>query len=295
MTSTIASGTELTEDDYSTMSSGPSTELSAVASRGVALVDELANVEKYFKSGVSINNDPSGEEVFKKAKEAVTAFTMVINNAKVAALFATMNEPPNVAKGSFKARDRGYTPRKFEHGVSSNISSMSTPAKRAVAQSVGFADEEDVMPEVASAHLTPAKGKATPSVTSPAKSARSVSVGFADEDSGEETVTTPDESVRKLSVSSDDVVTNAELNGITYVSDFIESTEEYDFSTSMQEEIHECVRTRRAVSETARGLVGAIREAVANGKRDPHEALGYKDGIVDMSNPVLQWLISQAG
>lgn len=166
---------------------------------------------------------------------------------------------------------------------------MFTSTKRAA--DVGFADGKDVLPKVVLARPTLTKGKATRGVMRPATSTGSVFVGFADEDSSEESMTTSNESVRELSVSSDDVAPSAERNSIAYFFGFIENSEKYDFSTSILKETHECVRTRRAVSETARGLVRAISDVVANAKRDAHQTLGCKDGIIGMTNPVLQWLI----
>ncbi len=83
----------LQEIDYHTMSLGPSNELSLVASRGNAVADEFAKVEEYFKSGAAVNKDPSGEDafgedVFRKAKDAMMQFTMVVNNAKIGMLTA---------------------------------------------------------------------------------------------------------------------------------------------------------------------------------------------------------------
>lgn len=86
--STRASITVLREIDYHTMSLGPSNELSLVASRGNAVADEFAKVEEYFKSGAAVNKDPSGEDVFRKAKDAMMQFTMVVNNAKIGMLTA---------------------------------------------------------------------------------------------------------------------------------------------------------------------------------------------------------------
>lgn len=310
--STIASRTKLTEHDYFTMSLGPSSELSTVFSKSNALADEFANVEQYFKSGAAANSDPSGEEVFKNAKKAVSEFAMVINNAKIGMLFATVNEPPSIAKGAFKARDRGYTPKKFEVGVSSNVSSKSTPVRKAVTENVGFADDEDeqlttsavATPPSTIAHTpkstsivtprTPANRKTTSIVPGSGTSVRSVSIGFVDDESGEETTAVPVTRQKSLSVSSDDILTTSEINSITYVSDFIESTSEYNFPASINEDVHECIRTKRASSERARGLVESIRAAVANGGRDAFEALGYKDDITDMASPIVQWLISQA-
>lgn len=90
------------------------------------------------------------------------------------------------------------------------------------------------------------------------------------------------------------VLTSIEVDNIAYVSDFVESNSEYNFPASMSQEIHECMRTKRAPSERAKGLIGSIRAAISSGARRAHEALGYKDDITDMSNPVVQWLVSQA-
>ena len=301
--STNASGASVTEDDYYTMSSGPSNDLSTVASKTNALADEFAAVEEYFKSGAAANRDPSGEEVFKRAKEAASQFAMVINNAKIAALFATINEPPNVAKGAFKSRDRGYVPKVFQHGTSSNTSSKTTPVKKATPQNVGFADDDDEQPNITTPVMkrvtetpsqTPTSKKTVSTTISSTVANRPISVGFADDDSSEEAAPTSMSQGRSLSVSSDDILTAAEVESVTYVSDFIDSNSEYNFPASMSQEIHECIRTKRVSSDKARGLVESIRVAVANGDRSPYEALGYKDNITDMANPVLQWIVKQA-
>ncbi len=304
--STVASQATLTEHDYYTMSSGPTGELSVVASRSNALADEFAAVEEYFKSGAAANSDPSGEEVFKKAKEAATQFAMVINNAKIGVLFAAVNEPPSVAKGAFKVKDRGYAPKKFERGTSSNVSSKSTPVKRAVPENVGFADDDDEQSaatpttsdkdSVATpAPQTPVNKRGPPTATNSATPNKPITIGFVDEDSGEDVKDSLVVQKRSLSVSSEDVLTSAEVENITYVSDFVDSNHEYNFPSSMSQEIHECIRTKRASSDRAKALVKSVRVAVANGDPGAFDALGYKDSTVDATNPVLQWIISQAG
>lgn len=311
--STLSSTKALTEEDYYTMTLGPQGELSSVASKGNALADELAKVEEYFKSGAAVNSNPSGEEVFRRAKEAVSQFTVVINNAKIGLLYATINEPPNVAKGAFKGRDRSYVPKKFEWGTSSNVSSVkSTPPRRATPEVVGFADDDDSEPTGAVPAVSSSAGssKGRPTVTAPgppqtpvgkrpppnapssAISGRSVSVGFVDEDTEDELDSVVVENGR-TSVSSEDTLTAAELESISYVSDFIERSDEYKFPGSTLEEVNECTRNRRATSDTAKALVKSIRVAASNGHRSAKEALGYEDDITDMANPVVQWVIEQ--
>ena len=304
--STVESQAILTEYDYYTMSSGPSGELSTVTSKGNRLADEFASVEEYFKSGAAANTDPSGEEVFRKAKEATAQFVMVINNAKIGALFSTMNEPPNVAKGAFKSRDRGYVAKKFERGTSSNVSSKSTPIRKAEPENIGFADDDDEQPgimtpattdksiPVPTTPRTPVNKRSPPTATNTTTSNKSVPVGFVDEDSGEDAGDAPVAQTRSLSVSSEDVLTSAEIESITYVSDFIDDNSEYNFPGSVSEEIHECLRTKRASADRMKALAKSIRISVANGDRDAFDALGYKNKVVDMGSPILKWVVSQA-
>jgi len=169
---------------------------------------------------------------------------------------------------------------------------------------VGFADDDDEKPSGMSTPVvmdkpvvvpptpqTPVNKRAPPTTISSKASNKSIPLGFADEDSEEDA---PVPVMRNLSVSSDDVLSANELEGIGFVSDFIDTNSEYTFPTSISQEIEECIRTKRASSDRARELVESIRTAVASKSRGVEEALGYRDGIVDMANPVVLWVVSQA-
>lgn len=78
----------LQEIDYYTISLGLSNELSLVTSRGNAVADEFIKVEEYFNSGAAVNKDLSSKDVFRKAKDVIMQFTIIVNNAKIGILTA---------------------------------------------------------------------------------------------------------------------------------------------------------------------------------------------------------------
>ena len=235
-------------------------------------------------------------------------FTESLNSARIRLLFANIDEPGSVAKGSFKNTNRTYTQRDFRAGSSSKLSSTaSTPQHKAKPEHAGFADDDDTVSEASAQVTTPRKetlstpstrvhDRQPPASTSSRKSSRQINIGFIDEESEPEAPVVkaePPPVMRTLSTSSSDSVTPGELTGIATVSDFMDTTSEYSFPDVVRQEIQECTRIKRAVSGTAKSLVSVIRLAEASKGRDAEDALGYK-GIMDMASPITQWVINQA-
>ncbi|MCJ1240392.1 hypothetical protein MMC14_008394 [Varicellaria rhodocarpa] len=180
-------------------------------------------------------------------------FCKGLYNAKISLMFATVNEPLSVARGSFKFRDKEYAPKKFERGVSSNVSSRSTPMKKAKPQQIGFVEEDDeVLPqsvfETETPPVTPTAKNVKPLVLIPKSSPRGVVIGFAGDSSLDKA--TAEESrigLHNAEPSSDNAEpTKSELENMSYVSDFIDGNSEYGFPDSVKADIHECERTGRA-------------------------------------------------
>lgn len=87
------------------------------------MADDFAKLEEFFKSGAKVESLESGEEVFARAKESARKFAEALNSARIALLFASIEELVPVAKGTFKSTNRGYTPRDYRIGTSSRIRS----------------------------------------------------------------------------------------------------------------------------------------------------------------------------
>lgn len=82
--------------------------MSMVATKGNKLADQFARVEEYFNSGLLVNENPVGKDVFKGAKEAVASFTTALNSARSTLLCADGAGPPEQVTGAVHSQETPY-------------------------------------------------------------------------------------------------------------------------------------------------------------------------------------------
>ena len=117
----------------------------------------------------------------------------------------------------------------------------------------------------------------------------SFSVGIAEE-SDEPSV--PEDSTGVADIARIEM-TPSEVNDMSFVSDFIDSNEEYSVQHSVAEFIRESVRSKRATSDISKEVLGVIRHMRASpGERSVENALGYEDSIIDMPSKIMQWVLN---
>jgi len=289
----------VTSEDYIAMSTGPPNDKARLAAAGTTMANEFEKVEEYFKKGGSYKGMSTEEEVFRKAKEATREFVMALSSAKIGLLFASLNEPPAAAKYAFGTTKTAY-PKRFIPGTASEVSSNT----RASVQNVGFHDDSGAEGE--SSNVTSIKTPATStppsrapprSVTQSVTSRRVIHEGFADEDSPDEAMSPPPSVnvVPVMSTLADQNITNEEAEDMSYLSDFVEATEDFIIPNILKEEINECTRTKRAAGEYALSAIGMIREVRKDTRqRSIMNALGYENGIVDVPSIAYQWVLKHA-
>ena len=105
--------------------------------------DEFASVEQYFKSRATVDKAISGEETFRRAKEATSEWLAALSSSKIATLFAAIDEPSSIATGTSKFNDRDYMAKSLERGVPSQMHSASTSARKVAPRKLVFAEDMD--------------------------------------------------------------------------------------------------------------------------------------------------------
>ncbi|PHH59215.1 hypothetical protein CDD81_3557 [Ophiocordyceps australis] len=231
-------------------------------------------------------------------------FVIALSASKIKLMFAQVSEPSGTSKPAYFNSRPGYNRTSYSKGSSSKASTH-TPGKK---QSVGFEDEDIIEdPSKASPNVnSPENAKFTDSAPRTPQTAavmkhpmsaagrstasrRSVSIGFADSDSDSESKTVNDKEF-------DVVVSDRELQDLSYVSDFIDpASENCSIELAVIEFVQESIRTRRAVSSTSKDLLSVVRNTHHNSKcRSIANALGYDDSVQDMSSPIMQWVLKNA-
>lgn len=90
-------------------------------------------------------------------------------------------------------------------------------------------------------------------------------------------------------------MTNDEMTDMDYVCLFIDDDEDNDLDPIFVNILREAVKHRHAQSKQAKDVLRVIREIRADPKlRGVKLALGFADGIEDMTSPIMQWLLENA-
>jgi len=285
------------------MSTGENTDLTRLIRSSGNVGEVFSAIESYFKksgNGKTVDRD---EDLFKRARAEMNEFILALQSARIQLLFAGVNEPKHVAKQSYYNTRRDYNSTKFATGTASRVSSTPTSSRK---QNIGFADDDEqiasdtgmstpiIVPDLPHEPETPSRQVRTRVISSASKSvasARSVSIGFVDEDPDETDDTTPTETMPQRGTTS---MTDEEVEDMSLISDFVESTEDYDISPTIAEFLREAVKSKRAGSDTAMEALSIIRNTRSNPKhRSIEDALGYKNDIIDMPSLIMQWILTK--
>ena len=162
-----------------------------------------------------------------------------------------------------------------------------------------------------SASVTPhskiSRANSTYSVTS--RNSRPVGFATVDEDSDEDDAVllssakgkapldTPSKPQLNRSSNSDSNnldMTAAEIRDMEYVASHIGDNDE-DYDPMFLNILSEAVKSSRAQSPVAKKVLEIIRQHHNNSKlRTVKDALGIESGIVDVSSPIVQWVMNEA-
>lgn len=307
-----------TLEEYCNMSSSKS----SVGDDGKNFIADLERVEQFFKSGGKYQGPVSDEDVFKSLRISAKKFIDTLTNERVTAALVDWRETGNSAKGAYKSSNRGYEPKSYNKGASSEKSSTQSPRPFTATPSKGkFAEDDEAVPvnvddQASSSTVpmdTPASTPTVEQMRTPTKqgggpapapsnySARSSSKGVKMmflEDIGEDEVPTEGSVLDDPALSSrDDTTTNVtkdEFKVVELVDDFIRTSNEYNISPMFMEDVAEFTRTRRAANSNSVELLHSVREVVKNSKWNVESDLGFVDGKLNSSNPVVQLILKHA-
>ncbi|KIW35772.1 uncharacterized protein PV06_11886 [Exophiala oligosperma] len=308
---TSRSRVRLTFSDFDKMAAGQPNEHSRLVNRGNSMADVFTDIEAYFKGSGSGKMVERNDELFGRAAKEMKEFVLALQSNRVQLLFANLNEPSGTSKQAYYNTRQNYNRRGFNPGTSSKAPSSGTPGRK---QKLGFADGDDNtagtstpdeitkseadsrsnadVRSVTSSNVTTDKKHTT--YSTPSRGGRLI--GFAEEDEDTENERKPAQvSTPVAETTANTAMSDLEVQDMSYVSDFIETSEEYIMDPAIREFLHEAVRNRKASSDTALEVLKIIRETrTSPNQRSIESALGYDDlAIVDMPSPIMQWIISQ--
>lgn len=286
-----------------------SSDSSSIANAGKTLISDLERVELFFKNGGKYQGPTSDQEVFSSLRKSVSSFINTITSARVTAAIQDWAETGGIAKGAYKSGNRGYQPKNYNKGTSSEKSTtpsnkpfLATPSKAKFAED----DEEEQQPEIPAPDastentdrvLTPSSTPALSIIETPSKapklntpssirSGRSVSTGTKTtflEDIEEDysgAVTVP--------VSPPASITKEERNVVEMVNEIVNSNKDFNIKHTIVEEVGEFTRSLQPSTDTAKALLATVREVLNNEKYEVDRDLGYVDGNLSMQNPIVQ-------
>lgn len=231
-----ATVTKCTTEDFDNMTTLKQANLkSRLVSAHRDLDEDLEQVTLYFKNGGKYEGPASDEQVFTSLRKSASKFMETLIDERVIIKLADLRENDSSAKGAYNSGHRGYEPKMFKQGSSSEVSGISRNKPTPTPQKAKFIDDDDdevtptpskpqqIKSESTTAVLTPASSnpqtpqKQTP-LRPPMNSGRSVSgqsaigsamsskLKFIDEDSDE------DRPVLSLANEKPDLALNAELD-----------------------------------------------------------------------------------
>ncbi|KAM3518254.1 hypothetical protein NHJ13051_008329, partial [Beauveria bassiana] len=297
---TLASNNLLSEEDYYKMSTGGDDDYKRLQQSVSS--DIFAQVSAYFKS----NTGPTierNEALFDRLNDEMRELAIVLNMNRIKLMFTKVNEPPGTSKPAY------FNQR-------TNYNAVHTPSKK---QTIGFADDdapdenaesttqpsETTPGPSASVPCTPVRlptshthrvssmtSKYTPSAAGQSSATKRSMLGFADDsdDSNNDNDGDDDNNADK---DFNTTLTADEIQDLSYVSDFIDpASDNYSVSPAVREFVSEAIRNKKAESPSAKEIVTVIRESRSDSKlRSVVNALGMEDDIIDMSSPVMQWIL----
>jgi hypothetical protein len=201
------------------------------------LDQDLEQVALFFKNGGKYEGPVSDEQVFTSLRKSASKFIETLIDERVIIKLADLRENDTSAKGAYNSGHRGYEPRAYKAGSSSEVSGISKNKPTPTPQKAKWIDDDDeevaptpskpqqIKSESTTTVMTPASSapqtpqKQTP-LRPPMNSGRSVSgqsamgsamsskLKFIDEDSDE------DRPVLSLAGEKPDLALNAELDDI---------------------------------------------------------------------------------
>jgi hypothetical protein len=229
--------TKCTESDFDNMTTIKQANLkSKLVSAHRDLDEDLEQVALFFKNGGKYEGPASDEQVFTSLRKSASKFMETLIDERVIIKLADLRENDSSAKGAYNSGSRGYEPKSFKQGSSSEVSGISKRQPTPTPQKAKWLDEEDdvvatpskppqiksestttVMTPQSSAPQTPTKQTPLRPASNPARSvsgqsamnsAMSSKLKFIDEDSEE------DRPTLDLSNEKPDLDLNAELDEI---------------------------------------------------------------------------------
>ncbi|KAM3518255.1 hypothetical protein NHJ13051_008330, partial [Beauveria bassiana] len=265
--------------------------------------NNLLSEEDYYKMSTG------GDDDYKRLQQSVSS------DIFAQLMFTKVNEPPGTSKPAYFNQRTNYNAGTYSRGSSSKAS-VHTPSKK---QTIGFADDdapdenaesttqpsETTPGPSASVPCTPVRlptshthrvssmtSKYTPSAAGQSSATKRSMLGFADDsdDSNNDNDGDDDNNADK---DFNTTLTADEIQDLSYVSDFIDpASDNYSVSPAVREFVSEAIRNKKAESPSAKEIVTVIRESRSDSKlRSVVNALGMEDDIIDMSSPVMQWIL----
>lgn len=331
--STIALGLRYTFEDYDNMAGNMETTIDNVVSTHTAVGNRFADIEAAFKSAPDGKTIDDGEVLFRLAKDEMRLACKAMQEFRIRLSFININEPAGAAKPSYMNQRKAYSNQPSIQGsVSRAPSARSTPIKSQAVGFAGDDSDEDASVQATttseagtstaaptpatpstpkSASVTPhskiSRANSTYSVTS--RNSRPVGFATVDEDSDEDDAVllssakgkapldTPSKPQLNRSSNSDSNnldMTAAEIRDMEYVASHIGDNDE-DYDPMFLNILSEAVKSSRAQSPVAKKVLEIIRQHHNNSKlRTVKDALGIESGIVDVSSPIVQWVMNEA-
>lgn len=226
-----------TEADFSDMTTLKQANLkSKLVSAHRDLDEDLEQVALFFKSGGKYEGPRSDEQVFTSLRTSAAKFMQTLIDERVIVKLTDLRENDSSAKGAYYSGNRGYEPKSYKQGSSSEVSGISKNKPTPTPQKAKWLDEEDevaptpskpqpIKSESTTAIMTPASSEPKtpqkqPALRPPTSGTRSVSgqsaigsamsskLKFIDEDSDE------DRPVLDLGNEKPDLSLNAELDDL---------------------------------------------------------------------------------
>jgi hypothetical protein len=160
-----------TESDFDNMTTIKQANLkSKLVSAHRDLDEDLEQVALFFKNGGKYEGPVSDEQVFTSLRKSASKFMETLIDERVIIKLADLRENDSSAKGAYHSGNRGYEPKSFKQGSSSEVSGMSKNKPTPTPQKTKWLDEEDEAAPTPS-KPQPIKSESTTTVMTPASSA----------------------------------------------------------------------------------------------------------------------------
>jgi len=315
------------------MAGNMDTTIDNVISTHTAVGNRFADIEAAFKSAPDGKTIDDGEILFRQAKDEMRLACKAMQEFRIKLSFININEPAGAAKPSYMNQRKPYSNQPSIQGSTSRApSARSTPVKSQAVGFAGDDSDEDASVKANTTSeagtstaiptpATPSTPKSVPATprskinransTYSSTSRNSKPVGFAtvDEDSDEDDaallsstktkaeVDTPSKPQLSRSASSAGGsldMNSFEVRDMEYVASHIGDNDE-DYDPMYLNVLSEAIKSSRAQSPVAKKVLEIIRQHHHNNKlRTIKDALGIESGIVDVSSPIVQWLMNDA-